>query len=151
MKTNEDAALLGEIKTAAEMARRTLPYLIRQTDDEHLKSEMNRILGEYEGISGEVERVAQGLSADISDIPGLSALGGLKTESMVRMSTLLDGSDAHIADLTLNGGAMGVKTIAEAINRYPNASAEVKGLAEQVRSLSDESIRVMQPFLDHVR
>ena len=150
MKTNEDAALLGEIKKAAEMARRTLPYLIRKTDDENLKSEMNRLLGEYEAISGEAEQVAEGLNMDISKVPGLSAFGGMTTEGMVRMNTLADASDAHIADMTLTGGAMGVKTIAEAVRRYPNASAEVKGLAERLRSLNDKSIRVVQPFLDRV-
>ena len=63
--------------------------------------------------------------------------------------TLLDRSDAHIAEIVIQGAAMGVIEMTKALNTYDAADPHARGLASQFVVQQNEAIDRQKTFLQN--
>ena len=67
----------------------------------------------------------------------------------LEMETLTDRSDAHIAEIVIQGATMGVIEMTKALNTYDGADSRARGLASQFVVQQNETIDRQKVFLQN--
>lgn len=65
----------------------------------------------------------------------------------IKMNTLTDKSDSHIADMMIQGSTMGITSATEGIHKHPHASQEVLKMAKDVVKFEQNNIERMKEYL----
>lgn len=131
-----DAGVKMEVAAIAEVLDQVSSQeLYRSLSDckrehEYLGRELQELLSRCGGESGQPSPVAKGMS-------------WLKTNAKMAASP----GDATVADLMTDGCNLGVKTLRRALNRYPEADALARNVAERLIHTEDALTRRIVPFL----
>ena len=65
----------------------------------------------------------------------------------LEMETLADRSDAHIAEIVIQGATMGIIEMTKALNTYPDAEPRARSLASRFVVQQNETIDRQKAFL----
>jgi len=76
-----------------------------------------------------------------------NAMAKVSTEMMSRMKTLADPTDEKIAEMMLQGSAMGVAKVIRNANEYTGESKEIVNLAHKLQETEELNIENMKRYL----
>ena len=76
-----------------------------------------------------------------------NAMAKMSTEMMSRMKTLADPTDAKIAEMMLQGSAMGVAKVIRNANEYSGDNEQIRDLAHKLQETEEYNIENMQRYL----
>lgn len=128
-------ALTGEESTS---------QLMKRTDDSEMRRELEYQKAQYRSVHRQAEQM-MGNDRGADDSPGMMAKMGMWAGVM--MNTMMDKSNAHIADIMIQGATMGVVDTTRARNECSEASAEAQGVASSFITQQQDSIERMKQFL----
>lgn len=128
-------ALTGEEATA---------QLMKRTEDSEMRRELEYQQNQYRSVHRQAEQL-MGNDRAADDSPGVMAKMGMWAGVM--MNTMTDKSNAHIADIMIQGATMGVVDTTRARNECVDASAEAQGVASSFITQQQDSIERMKQFL----
>ena len=141
---NETVQLLQDVVRSARTGQDAVEQLMKKTEEGRMREELIR---EKEDYAVTRRRGEQALAdAGGSQEPA----GPLEKAGMwagLEMETLMDRSDAHIAQIVIQGATMGMIEMTRSLNTYDGADPDARSLASQFVVNQNEAIDRQKGFL----
>lgn len=134
-------AVYQNIRTAIQSIEDILPSV----KDEELKKELASEEDKYLILEKECELLAK--AEKIDGIKDNTWLEKAKLWSSIKMSTITDKTNRHIAELMLMGTFMGVVTCYKDQSDHKGVSPELDEILEKLKELEKNNIEALFPYL----
>lgn len=108
------------------------------------KRELSSQRQEYKNIYNTAHSM---LSSEGCETEQVGTMAKMSTEMMSRMKTLSDPSDSKIAEMMLQGSAMGVAKVIRNSHNYTSDNERVNILAQKLRETEERNIENMKRYL----
>ena len=141
---NETVQLLQDVVRNARTGQDAVEHLMQKTEEGRMRQELIREKEDYAVTRRESERAlvnAGGRAEPVGPLAKAGMWAGLE------METLADRSDAHIAEIVIQGATMGVIEMTKALNSYDGADAGARDLASRFVVQQNETIDRQKVFL----
>lgn len=111
-------------------------------------SELNNLLEAYgekhRKLEGEIANELKSCGEHESD-PSMMAEIMARTEMNVKM--FMHPDDHQVAKIMMDGCNMGIQSVSEYVNKYPDASSESQRLAKQIIKVEEDFMQEMKGFV----
>lgn len=141
---NQTAVLLDCVARNALTGEEATAQLVKRVSDEAMRKELLYQQDQYRSVHRQAEDMLSSMGEEAT-APGPMAKAGMWAGVM--MNTAVDRSNAHIADIMIQGATMGVIDTTKARNQNAEASAEAQGVASSFITQQQDSIERMKQFL----
>ena len=139
-----DQKLLQEVASNARMGIEAVDLLLSKTGDGAIVSELRRQREQY----GEIQREAeQKLYAVGGQAPAESPIQRAGAWVGVQANTLIDRTPSHMADMLIQGSAMGIIAMSRARNQSRDADPDALDLADRLIDVSVQGMERSREFL----
>ena len=141
---NETVQLLQDVVRNARTGQDAVEHLMQKTEEGRMRQELIREKEDYAVTRRESERAlvnAGGRAEPVGPLAKAGMWAGLEFE------TLTDRSDAHIAEIVIQGATMGVIEMTKSLNAYDGADPDARGLASRFVVGQNEVIDRQKAFL----
>ena len=141
---NETVQLLQDVVRNARTGQDAVEHLMQKTEEGRMRQELIREKEDYAVTRRESERAlvnAGGRAEPVGPLAKAGMWAGLE------METMADRSDAHIAEIVIQGATMGVIEMTKALNSYDGADAGARDLASRFVVQQNETIDRQKVFL----
>ncbi len=143
---NDTVQLLQDVVRNARTGKDAVEQLMNKAEGDSMRRELEKEKASYQQTQQEGERA-------LADAGGRAEpTGPLARAGMwmgLEMETLADRSDAHIAEIVIQGATMGVIEMTKALNTYDSADAHARGIASQFVVQQNETIDRQKGFLEN--
>ncbi len=143
---NDTVQLLQDVVRNARTGRDAVEQLMKKTGDGPMRDELAKERDAYASTQRESERALIGAGGR-AEPTGPMAKAGMWVG--LEMETLTDRSDAHIAEIVIQGATMGVIEMTKALNTYDAADPHARGIASQFVVQQNETIDRQKGFLQN--
>lgn len=110
-----------------------------------MKAEILHQHEEYERISGKAACLARDKGLEVKE-PG--AVKKAMMWSSIKMSTLMDNTRSHIAEMMVQGTVMGITSLKTSLGELPeNDDEEITALLKELISVEEEFEKKLKEFL----
>lgn len=140
----DDEKLLNLIAKNAEMGVVGIDAVKDYAKSDKFKKELLNQREEYNKIYHSAHNM---LTDSGCEVEHPNAMAKMSTEMMSRMKTLTDHTDSKIAEMMLQGSAMGVAKVIRNANYYTGDNAEITSLAHKLRETEELNIENMKHYL----
>ena len=133
---------INTVYTAAETGKMALSELMSDGRQGGIQDVMRDHYSGYDELS----RRALRMMADKGGVPkGVSKPMEWMQKGAMRMNSLMDRSDSHLAEMILEGNNMGIVNIRKALNECESR------LSDEVREFGYDSVKLIDSFNDELR
>lgn len=120
---DENATVLNEIHKGLVMGMESISVVSSKVGDEAFKQVLDEQYKQYGDLLDRVNNHLEGTGTQGQDTsPAEKAMGWTN----IQMSTMMDKSNSHIADMLITGTTMGIIKGRKLFNQHPDLSKEVK-------------------------
>ena len=140
----DDEKMLNMISKNAEMGVIGIDAVKDYASSEKFKEELMNQRSEYNKIYKSAYSMLKDKGCDVSHP---NAMAKMSTEMMSRMKTISDPTDAKIAEMMLQGSAMGVAKVIRNVNEYGGDNEQIRDLASKLRQTEELNIENMKRYL----
>ena len=141
---NQTVQLLQDVVRNAQSGCDAVELLIGKAESPEMRSELSRELNHYRHAAREAE-AALAAAGGRPEPVGPMAKAGMWLGT--QMNTLTDTSDAHIAEMVIQGATMGVIEMTKARNTYPDATDDASGIASRFIVMQNDIIDRQKAYL----
>ena len=141
---NETVQLLQDVVRNARTGQDAVEHLMQKTEAGAMRDELIREKEDYAVTRRQSEQAlinAGGKAEPVGPLAKAGMWAGLE------METLADRSNAHIAEIVIQGATMGVIEMTKALNQYDGADAGARDLASRFVAQQNETIDRQKGFL----
>ena len=141
---NETVQLLQDVVRNARTGQDAVEHLMQKTEAGAMRDELIREKEDYAVTRRQSEQAlinAGGKAEPVGPLAKAGMWAGLE------METLADRSNAHIAEIVIQGATMGVIEMTKALNQYDGADADARDLASRFVAQQNETIDRQKGFL----
>ena len=141
---NETVQLLQDVVRNARTGQDAVEHLMQKTEAGAIRDELIRERSNYAVTRRDSEQAlvnAGGRAEPVGPLAKAGMWAGLE------METLADRSDAHIAEIVIQGATMGVIEMTKALNSYSGAEVGARDLASRFVAQQNETIERQKAFL----
>lgn len=141
---NETVQLLQDVVRNARTGQDAVEHLLQKMEAGDMRDELIREKEGYAVTRQESERAlvnAGGRAESVGPLARAGMWAGLE------METLADRSNAHIAEIVIQGATMGVIEMTKALNSYEGADGNARDLAGRFVAQQNETIDRQKLFL----
>ena len=141
---NETVQLLQDVVRNARTGQDAVEQLMKKAEEGRMRDELIREKEAYSVMRRESEdalRNAGGAEEPVGAMERAGMWMGLE------METLADKSDAHIAELVIQGATMGIVEMTKALNSCGGADESAKDIANRFVATQNEAIERQKGFL----
>ena len=141
---DETQKLLQSVVENARTGMDACAHVLKKAESAGLRSELMEEKKAYEGFAWEAE---QALFAS-GEHP--HAKGPLSRAGMwmgIEMETMTDTSDAHIAEMLIQGAAMGIAGMTRDRNDLPDADSQAHDIAARFTASQEDAMQRLKNFL----
>ncbi len=139
-----DEKMLNLISKNAEMGVVGIDAVKDYASSKKFKQELLNQRKEYSKIYESAYSMLKDTGCDVSHV---SPMAKMSTEMMSRMKTMADPTDQKIAEMMLQGSAMGVAKVIRNRNDYVGESKEIDDLAYKLQQTEEQNIENMKRYL----
>ena len=125
---NETIQLLQDVVRNARTGEEAIGQLMEKAESREMRGELDREREQYRAAARDAES-ALAQAGGMPEPVGLAQKAGMWLGT--QMNTLTDRSNAHIAEMVIQGATMGIIEMTKARNTYPDADAGAAGLASR--------------------
>ena len=125
-------------------ALQSIEDLMPKVEDNNLRKELSDEYTNYDIISRECEMI--GKSEDI-DLKDNTLLEKIRLWSSIKMTTMMDKSTRHIAEMMLLGTVMGLIQCIKDMSDYKGVSSELDDLCQKIGDMEEENYQKLKNFL----
>ena len=145
MEVKKSEEILSEIYRNCHLALESISDILPAVEDEELKAEILREHEEYERISGKAACLARDKGLEVKEP------GPVKKAMMwgsIKMSTLMDNSRPHIAEMMIQGTVMGITSLKTSLGDLPeDDDEEITALLKELIELEEVFEKRLKEFL----
>ena len=143
---NETVQLLQDVVRNARTGQDAVKHLMQKAEEGRMRDELIREREDYAVTRRESEQALADAGGRAEPV-GPMAKAGMWTG--LEMQTLTDRSNAHIAEIVIQGATMGVIEMTKALNTYTGADDEARSLASRFVVQQNETIDRQKGFLQN--
>lgn len=136
--------LLKECNSGCRMARNSIEQLAVYLESQELQDLFCKYKEEYENIEKETIRLSKGELQE-------ETMSEKAAETFARISAdvklMMNDDSSKIAEMMIDGANMGIKSIMEKLNRYPEAEKDSIMLAKKFERVCEKVMRDMKKYL----
>ncbi|MBQ6625857.1 MAG: hypothetical protein IIX27_01025 [Ruminococcus sp.] len=140
----DDEKLLNMISKNAEMGVVGIDAVKDYATSDKFKKELMNQREEYNKIYKSAHNM---LKEQGKSVEHPNAMAKVSTEMMSRMKTLVDPTDAKIAEMMLQGSAMGVAKVIRNAKDYTGSDEAIVDLANKLQRTEELNIENMKRYL----
>ena len=143
---NETADLLYRMYKNVKMGTESIVTLMPRVTDEAMRAEMTKELSRLEGFSSKID----GMLRDEGVKPKEEGIvSRLSSKMAINMSTMIDASVSHIAEMLMEGYTAGISEMTKDIRESENTTASEASLklARDIVAFEEKSFSEMKRFL----
>ena len=122
----------------------SISYVSEKTDDADMKQSLQKQNTEYNDIASQA---AELLNENGETAKEKGAMSHACLWGSIQMNTLADKSIDHIAEMMIQGNAMGLTKITRRLGEYDGEDKAIRGLAGKLLSTEQNNIEQMKRFL----
>lgn len=145
MEVKKSEEILSEIYRNCHLALQSISDILPAVEDKELKAEILREHEEYERISGKAACLARDKGLEVKEP------GPVKKAMMwgsIKMSTMMDNSRPHIAEMMIQGTVMGITSLKTSIGDLPvDDDEEITALLKELIELEEDFEKRLKEFL----
>ena len=141
---NDTVQLLQDVVRNARTGEDAVAQLMKKAEDATMRSELRKEQQEYAATRRESEQALLDAGGRAEPV-GPMAKAGMWMG--IEMETLADRSDAHIAEIVIQGATMGVIEMTKSLNTYDAADAGARGIASDFVVKQNAAIDRQKGFL----
>lgn len=145
MEVKKSEEILSEIYRNCHLALQSISDILPAVEDEELKAEILREHEEYERISGKAACLARDKGLEVKEP------GPVKKAMMwgsIKMSTMMDNSRPHIAEMMIQGTVMGITSLKTSLGDLPeDDDEEITALLKELIELEEVFEKRLKEFL----
>ena len=138
---NETIQLLQDVVRNARTGQNAIEQLLQRVDDPEMRKELMTEKEQYQAMVRDSEQALGGKPEPL----GMMAHAGMWMG--MQINTLMDKTNAHIAEIVIQGATMGVIEMTKAFNAYEDADARARGLASNFITQQQDTIERQKAFL----
>ncbi|MDD4350908.1 MAG: hypothetical protein PHP83_01845 [Clostridia bacterium] len=139
-----DVKLLTKIFQNAKLGSQSIEELLEKVKDEGFKTIVSKQQSNYDFIAKECEMLAKSVDVNLKDN---CLLTKTKQATMVGLSTLLDQTTRHLAEMMIQGCTMGIIDIIKNLNDYHCADEEILKLGKQLQTMQEKYVEDLTKYL----
>lgn len=143
MKT-VDVKLLTKIYQNAKLGSQSIEELLEKVKDESFKTIVSKQQSNYDLIAKECEMMANTANVNLKDN---CLFTKTKQATMVGISTLLDQTTRHLAEMMIQGCTMGIVDIIKNLNDNHCAEEEILKLGKQLQTMQEKYVEDLKKYL----
>ena len=136
--------ILKECNSGCRMALNSIEQLAVYLTSQELQDQFCKYKEEYKKMEKESERLSEGKLQE-------EKISEKAAETFARISAevklMINDDSAKIAEMMIDGANMGIKSITEKLNRYPEAEKESISLARKFEKICEKLIQDMKKYL----
>ena len=146
MEGKKASELLAEIYRNTHYALQSISDILPETQEGELKEELKKMHDGYEKISGKAALCARERGMELKEP---NPLKKAMMWGSIRMSTLKDGSEEHIAEMLTQGTVTGITALARSIGEAESAEGdgEVISLAHELLEMEQSYEQTLKNYL----
>ena len=144
MEVKKSEEILSEIYRNCHLALESISDILPAVEDEELKAEILREHEEYERISGKAACLARDKGLEVKEP------GPVKKAMMwgsIKMSTMMDNSRPHIAEMMIQGTTTGIVKTIRHLNDYQGDDGDARRLGERLLDMQERNVERMKAYL----
>ena len=147
------AALAEEIYKTAKMGGESITDILPKIKDgdrvgesEKMRSELTRQFAQYEKIATDAEKYLSDLDVRAK---GENMMIKLSAKAGIAMNTMMDPTPSHIAEMMVEGLAMGITEMTAKVRqaRERNCEEKILSLADRLISFQESAVDEIKKFL----
>lgn len=136
--------LLKECDAGCKMATDSIAQVEKYVEKEALKKLLDQYQKKHEKLKEEITEQLQKFQKEEQEPDKLaSAFAWITTE----MKLLMKDNSHQIAKIMMDGCNMGIQSVSEYLNQYPQASQESKSLAKKLVETEEMFMKELKKFL----
>lgn len=144
MVNHDSVELLKECNSGSKMATDSLDELLPHAKNQKQAKIMNQNKERHSALGNELHSQLSMLGEQDTEPP---AMAKMMSKASIGMKMMMDPSEHEIASILTDGCNMGVKSVSEYLNKYENADAEARHLAEELVGIEQQLAEEMKQFL----
>ena len=144
VQCKKDEEVLAEIYRNCQLALQSISDILPETEDEELRKEMESEHEGYEKISGKASVIAKNRGIELKEP---NPMKKMMMWGSIKMSTLTNGSRAHIAEMMIQGTVMGITSLKTTENKAECADEEICELLRELITLEEKYEKKLKTFL----
>lgn len=144
MEQAETVRLLKEVYHNSKTAVDAIGTLLTKTGAMDFAADLQQQVEEYRAIAEEAAEQLRGFRELPEESSVFSKLG---MWAGVQMSTLVNKSTDHMAEIMINGSTMGVIEMTKYLNANPDVSSFAQQLAQRLVAVEQRNIDMMRQYL----
>ena len=144
MTNNDTICLLKECSAGTKMAVSSIDEVTDHISDEKLRALLAESRMRHETLAREIRDFLSKNQAEEKE-PSTMAKGMSWLKTNIKMT--MDGRDAAIADLMIDGCNMGVKSLYKYLNQYPNAEKASQSFCRRLITEEEQLAEKLRSFL----
>ena len=125
---NETIQLLQDVVRNARTGEEAIEQLLNKVESQEMRGELDRELHQYRDAARQAES-ALAAAGGTPEPVGMLSRAGMWVGT--QMNTLTDRSNAHIAEMVIQGATMGIIEMTKARNTYADADPGATGIASR--------------------
>lgn len=141
---NETVQLLQDVVRNARTGQDAVEHLMQKMEEGGMRDELIREKEAYAVVRRESEQALENAGGRVEPVGPMAKAG---MWAGLEMETLMDRSNAHIAEIVIQGATMGVIEMTKALNSYAGADAGARDLATRFVAQQNETIDRQKAFL----
>jgi hypothetical protein len=141
---NIDLDLLEKTYQNASIGITAIESALQKVSNKQLIKDLYNQRDDYKEV---MERSKEQLRKNGADIKDNSFLEKSMMKSNVKMNTLINSSDSHIADMVIKGSTMGITQMTKLLNDSKNADGISTQIAKDFIMKEQKNIDVMKQYL----
>lgn len=139
---NQNKVILDEIAKGLEMGIQAIDAILPSIENETMRATVEKQKNDYQ----QVFEQAQNLACGLNDNSNGNVLETVFLKSMIKMKTLLDDSDNHIAEMLIQGSNMLMIDLNRIKNDY-TFQDDVAKFIDDILELEQTHIDALKSFL----
>lgn len=141
---NVDLDLLEKTYQNASIGITAIEAVLDKASDKQFGNDLQRQLRDYQELADKAKNQLQKNGAKVKD---KSIYDKTMMKGNVKMNTLINSSDSHIAQMVIQGSTMGVTQMTKLIHASENADGTSKKIAQEFVQKEEQNIEVMKSYL----
>lgn len=141
---NVDLDLLEKTYQNASIGITAIESVLDKASNVQFSNDLHKQLQDYRDIADKSKQQLIKNGAEVKDKPFYDKM---MMKGNVKMNTLINSSDSHIAQMVIQGSTMGVTQMTRLLNEKKNADGESTQIAKEFVKKEEENIEVMKKYL----
>lgn len=144
MNDKHTVELLRECSSGCQMAQDSVKQVRQYTKDEKLNDLLEAYGEKHTGIEKDIAKMLGEYGGEEKS-PSMMAEMGAKMGTWMKMTMHPD--DSEVAKLMMDGCNMGIQSVSEYVNKYPDADERAHDVAKQIIKIEEDFMQEMKGFV----